>query len=75
MEGWLPSRTVQAIGSQIGPFLVEAVVMNMVENLLASPPPLWGLYGAYVLGRERRYLEAGVFSSSGGLVGRVRSRA
>ena len=33
------------------------------------------LYGVYVVGRERRYLEAGVFSSSGGLVGRVRSRA
>ena len=27
-----------------------------------------------VVGRQRRYLEAGVFSSSGGLVGRVRSR-
>ena len=33
------------------------------------------LYGVYVVERERRYLEAGVFSSSGGLVGRVRSRA
>ena len=33
------------------------------------------LYGVYVVGRERRYLEAGVFSSSGGLVWRVRSRA
>ena len=29
----------------------------------------------YVAGRERRYLEAGVFSSFGGLVYRVRSRA
>jgi uncharacterized membrane protein len=29
----------------------------------------------YVVGRERRYLEAGVFSSFGGLVYRVRSRA
>ena len=27
------------------------------------------LYGVYVVGRERRYLEAGVFSSSGGLYG------
>ena len=26
------------------------------------------LYGLYVVGRERRYLEAGAFSSSGGLV-------
>ena len=42
MDGWLPSRTVQARCSQIGPFLVEVVVMNMVENLLASPPTLWG---------------------------------
>ena len=33
------------------------------------------LYDVYVVGRERRYLEAGVFSSSGGLVGRVCSRA
>ena len=33
------------------------------------------LYGVYVTGRQRRYLEAGVFSSSGGFVGRVRSRA
>ena len=27
--------------------------------------------GVYVVGRERRYLEEGMFSSSGGLVGRV----
>ena len=33
------------------------------------------LYGLYVVGRERRYLEAEVFSSSGGFVWRVRSRA
>ena len=33
------------------------------------------LYGVYVVGRERRYLEAGVSSSSGDLVWRVRSRA
>ena len=33
------------------------------------------LYDVYVVGRERKYLEAGVFSSSGGLVGRVCSRA
>ena len=33
------------------------------------------LYGVHVVGRERRYLEAGVFSSAGGLVWRVRSRA
>ena len=33
------------------------------------------LYDVYVVGRERRYLEAEVFSSSGGLVGSVRSRA
>ena len=36
---------------------------------------LVALYSVYVVGRQRRYLEAGVFSSSGGLVGRVRSRA
>ena len=33
------------------------------------------LQGVYVVGRESRYLEAGIFSSSGGLVGRVCSRA
>ena len=33
------------------------------------------LYGVYVVGRERRYLEAGVFFSSGGLEWHVRSRA
>jgi hypothetical protein len=31
-------------------------------------------YGVYVVGRQRRYIEAGVFSSSGGLVWRVRGR-
>ena len=29
--------------------------------------------GVYIVGRERMYLEEGIFSSSGGLVGRVRS--
>ena len=33
------------------------------------------VYGVYVVGRQRRYLEAGVFSSAGDLVWRVRSRA
>ena len=33
------------------------------------------LYGVYVVGRERKYLEASVFPSSGGLLSRVRSRA
>ena len=33
------------------------------------------LYGVYVVGRERRYLEAWIFSSSGGFVKPVRSRA
>ena len=33
------------------------------------------LYGLYVVRRERRYLEAGVFSSFGGLLWPVRSRA
>ena len=33
------------------------------------------LYGLYVVGRERRYLEAGVLSSSVGPVWRVRGRA
>ena len=33
------------------------------------------LYGVDVVGRERRYLEARVFSSSGGFVWPVRSRA
>ena len=33
------------------------------------------LYDVYVVGHERKYLEPDVFSSSCGLVGRVRSRA
>ena len=33
------------------------------------------LYGQYVIGRRRRYLEAGVFSSSGDFVGRDRGMA
>ena len=33
------------------------------------------LYGVYVVGRQRRYLEAVIFSCSGGLVRLVRSRA
>ena len=32
------------------------------------------LYGVYVVGRQRRYLEAVIFSSSGGLVRLERSR-
>ena len=32
-------------------------------------------YGVYVVERERRYLEAWVFPSSGGLLWPVRSRA
>ena len=32
------------------------------------------LYDVYVVERERTYLEAGVFSSSGGVVWRVRCR-
>ena len=33
------------------------------------------LYGVYAVGRERRYLEAGTFSSSGGVARRVGRRA
>ena len=33
------------------------------------------LYDVYVVGRERKYLEAGIFSSYSVLVWRVRSRA
>ena len=42
---------------------------------LGSFLPLVVLSGVYAVGRERRYLEAGVFSSSGCLIYRVRSRA
>ena len=44
--------------------------MRLVSFLL-----LVVLYGVYAVGNEHRYVEAGVFSSSGGLVWRVRSRA
>ena len=43
--------------------------------LVPDPLFLVVLYGVYVVGRQRRYLEAGVFSFSGGFVGRVRGRA
>ena len=43
--------------------------MRLVSFLL-----LVVLYSVYVVGRERRYLEAGFFSSSGGLVCRVHIR-
>ena len=72
----LPHRAVQANGSQIELFLLDAIFIKVFENLSGKPPPHFGgLYGVYVVERERKYLEAGLFSSSGGLVGRVRSRA
>ena len=43
--------------------------------LIPDPLFLVVLYGVYVVGRQRRYLEAGVFSSSCGPVWRVSSRA
>ena len=49
--------------------------MNICTLRLGSFLLIVFLYGVYVVGRERRYLEAGVFSSSGGFVGRVRGRA
>ena len=49
--------------------------MSIGTSRLESFLLLVVLYGVHGVGRERRYLEARVFSSSGGLVGRVRSRA
>ena len=49
--------------------------MSIGTSRLESFLLLVVLYGVYVVGRERRYLEAVVFSSSGGLVGRVCRRA
>ena len=43
-----PPQTRQASGSQIDVFLVEAVVMNMVENLQASTSPLWKPRGSQI---------------------------
>ena len=43
--------------------------------LIPDPLARVVLYGVYVIGRQHRYLESGVFSSSGGFVERVRSRA
>jgi hypothetical protein len=47
----------------VGPLRLGSVLLLVV----------W--YIVYAIGRDRRYLEAGVFSSFGGLVYRVRSRA
>ena len=46
--------------------------MSIGTSRLESFLLLVVLYGVYVVGRERRYLEAGLFSSSGGFVGRER---
>ena len=43
-----------ARGSQIEPFLVEAVVMNIVENLLAPPPLPLGVNSASRWGRRAK---------------------
>ena len=40
----------------------------LAAGQLRKREPQLVLYGVYVVGRERRYLEAWVFSSSGGLV-------
>ena len=49
-------------------------VLCTLSFLIPDPLFLVVLYGVYIVGRKRKYLEAGVFSSSGGLVWRVRSR-
>ena len=48
--------------------------MSIGTSRLGSFLILVVLYGVYVVWRQRRYLEAEIFSSSGGLVRRVRSR-
>jgi hypothetical protein len=70
VNGWLTSQSVVrsggfALGSSSVPF----------ELSLGSFLHLVVLYGVYAVGREHRYLEAGIFSASGGPVWRVRSRA
>ena len=74
-------QTRQASGSQIDVFLVEAVVMNMVENLQASTSPLWKPRGSQI---EPFLVEAVVMNMVEnllasppplGLVWRVRARA
>ena len=49
--------------------------MSVGTLRLGSVLPVGILYGVYAVERERRYLEAGVFSSSGGLAWHVSSRA
>ena len=55
----------------------EAKSPCFVHTSFFIPDPLFSgcLVGRVHIGRQRRYLEAGVFSSSGGLVGSLRSRA
>ena len=61
--------------SAMPPVNAQPAAHSPSTHFCKGPPHFGGLYGVYVVERERRYLEAGLFSSSGGLVGRVRSRA
>ena len=47
---------------------VFGVCTALAAGQLRKREPQLVLYGVYVVGCERRYLEAWVFSSSGGLV-------
>ena len=48
---------------------------GFLAHFLFDAGPLVVVYGVYVVGRQRRHLEARFFSSSGGCVWRAGSRA
>ena len=54
---------------------LERKSCRFAAHFICDSGPLVVVYGVYVVGRQRRYLEAGVLSSSGGLVGWLRGRA
>ena len=56
------------------PATENKIVLFLTQYGFSSYESWVVLYGMYVVGRQRRYLEADVFSSSGGLLWRVRSR-
>ena len=78
---------VRVVGHQrtylrLGSFLFLVVLLGVCvvgrrcgTSRLESFLLLVVLYGVWVVGRHLMYLEAGVFSFSGGLVWRARSRA
>ena len=69
-----PTELSKPMALRVSCFFLTPYTLKCSKTFLASTLHFGGLYGMYVVERERRYLEAGLFSSSGGLVVLVRSR-